>query len=130
MSYFILYVFFFFFSSRRRHTRWPRDWSSDVCSSDLGDDRQPDTDDFLQPREAQRRPIGMGGGWKHRPYQKIVGAAGVRGLRLPQVVHRLADPPSGVQAARVLGLEASLAQLDPRCAGGKRHIEAVIHEQE
>src|SRR5437660_12104621 len=23
-----------FFSSRRRHTRWPRDWSSDVCSSD------------------------------------------------------------------------------------------------
>src|SRR5437870_9525801 len=29
--------FFFFFSSRRRHTRWPRDWSSDVCSSDLTD---------------------------------------------------------------------------------------------
>src|SRR5439155_7008095 len=28
-------VFDFFFSSRRRHTRWPRDWSSDVCSSDL-----------------------------------------------------------------------------------------------
>src|SRR5207253_7099382 len=28
-------VFIFFFSSRRRHTRWPRDWSSDVCSSDL-----------------------------------------------------------------------------------------------
>src|SRR5690625_7301604 len=25
----------FFFSSRRRQTRWPRDWSSDVCSSDL-----------------------------------------------------------------------------------------------
>src|SRR5207253_11119187 len=28
-------MFVFFFSSRRRHTRWPRDWSSDVCSSDL-----------------------------------------------------------------------------------------------
>ena len=26
----------FFFSSRRRHTRYVRDWSSDVCSSDLG----------------------------------------------------------------------------------------------
>src|SRR3712207_8690109 len=26
----------FFFSSRRRHTRYWRDWSSDVCSSDLG----------------------------------------------------------------------------------------------
>src|SRR2546422_4453332 len=28
---------FFFFSSRRRHTRCSRDWSSDVCSSDLDD---------------------------------------------------------------------------------------------
>src|SRR5206468_5103914 len=30
-----LLFFFFFFSSRRRHTRSDRDWSSDVCSSDL-----------------------------------------------------------------------------------------------
>src|SRR5206468_6539016 len=29
----------FFFSSRRRHTRSDRDWSSDVCSSDLGANR-------------------------------------------------------------------------------------------
>src|SRR5437868_14881760 len=28
-------LIFFFFSSRRRHTRSKRDWSSDVCSSDL-----------------------------------------------------------------------------------------------
>src|SRR5437762_10299827 len=34
MSYFQFY--FFFFSSRRRHTRYIGDWSSDVCSSDLG----------------------------------------------------------------------------------------------
>src|SRR5690554_7149149 len=32
--YFLCFVFFFF-SSRRRHTRCGRDWSSDVCSSDL-----------------------------------------------------------------------------------------------
>src|SRR5690554_7392917 len=32
----IMFLFFFFFSSRRRHTRCGRDWSSDVCSSDLG----------------------------------------------------------------------------------------------
>src|SRR5690606_40872347 len=31
----VLAVLFFFFSSRRRHTRFSRDWSSDVCSSDL-----------------------------------------------------------------------------------------------
>src|SRR5437762_239346 len=30
------FFFFFFFSSRRRHTRYIGDWSSDVCSSDLG----------------------------------------------------------------------------------------------
>src|SRR5206468_9492382 len=30
-----VFFFFFFFSSRRRHTRSDRDWSSDVCSSDL-----------------------------------------------------------------------------------------------
>src|SRR2546421_3765019 len=29
------HLFLFFFSSRRRHTRSDRDWSSDVCSSDL-----------------------------------------------------------------------------------------------
>src|SRR6266849_4601562 len=35
LHFFILFYFFFFFSSRRRHTRSTRDWSSDVCSSDL-----------------------------------------------------------------------------------------------
>src|SRR5204862_643092 len=38
------FSFFFFFSSRRRHTRSLRDWSSDVCSSDLppqSKDRRP-----------------------------------------------------------------------------------------
>src|SRR5207302_4123499 len=35
----------FFFSSRRRHTRFSRDWSSDVCSSDLFRDNR----DHLSP---------------------------------------------------------------------------------
>src|SRR2546422_7872358 len=35
MQYITFFIFFFFFSSRRRHTRCSRDWSSDVCSSDL-----------------------------------------------------------------------------------------------
>src|SRR5439155_11258162 len=41
-SVFFLFISFsfFFFSSRRRHTRWPRDWSSDVCSSDLAGARE------------------------------------------------------------------------------------------
>src|SRR5690625_7926277 len=39
---------FFFFSSRRRHTRWPRDWSSDVCSSDLCRKEAPDLQEISQ----------------------------------------------------------------------------------
>src|SRR5574339_743861 len=36
MAFLYLFFFIFFFSSRRRHTMSPGDWSSDVCSSDLG----------------------------------------------------------------------------------------------
>src|SRR3712207_8212231 len=42
-------ICFFFFSSRRRHTRYWRDWSSDVCSSDL----RSDPDDFDDQRVAR-----------------------------------------------------------------------------
>src|SRR5206468_9281469 len=45
--FYFYFFFFFFFSSRRRHTRSDRDWSSDVCSSDL------------TPDELKRR-IGLG----------------------------------------------------------------------
>src|SRR3712207_9329975 len=66
----------FFFSSRRRHTRYWRDWSSDVCSSDL--------------RRARGPHLGTGGGG--RP------AAG-GGRRLP---HRAApyDRRDGLRARR------------------------------
>src|SRR5690554_8157736 len=40
----MLLLCFFFFSSRRRHTRCGRDWSSDVCSSDLKADRGHEVD--------------------------------------------------------------------------------------
>src|SRR5699024_11266368 len=52
----------FFFSSRRRHTRSKRDWSSDVCSSDLRD-RLPSDD--LQGRG--RREGRDGRSRHHRP---------------------------------------------------------------
>src|SRR5699024_11741667 len=53
---FVSFVFyFFFFSSRRRHTRSKRDWSSDVCSSDLGGRG-------AAPPGRPRRP-----GWRPRP---------------------------------------------------------------
>src|SRR6266496_4958629 len=67
MRHFVLdVVVFFFFSSRRRHTRSLRDWSSDVCSSDLGrgcGNRSSSGEALMAterepiPRRAQRRPI-------------------------------------------------------------------------
>src|SRR5690606_39441043 len=47
-----------FFSSRRRHTRFSRDWSSDVCSSDL-----------RWPARVARWPPGRGGAPGRRPHR-------------------------------------------------------------
>src|SRR6266496_5825146 len=44
-----VFFLFFFFSSRRRHTRSLRDWSSDVCSSDL----HCDDDEHEMPAAAE-----------------------------------------------------------------------------
>src|SRR5207253_6918359 len=49
------YITHFFFSSRRRHTRWPRDWSSDVCSSDLAHLEKPVTKEALDEAFAKIR---------------------------------------------------------------------------
>src|SRR5690349_25093676 len=52
-------IFFFFFSSRRRHTRSLRDWSSDVCSSDLfahGGLRDVDGDEALEVHRVDQQP--------------------------------------------------------------------------
>src|SRR3989442_10895248 len=60
----------FFFPSRRRHTRCGRDWSSDVCSSDLG--RSP-----TYPRLIYAATSGFGhtGPWSRKPaYDLIVQA--------------------------------------------------------
>src|SRR5690606_17095548 len=47
---------FFFFSSRRRHTRFSRDWSSDVCSSDLEDSvAERDWEDWVLQQEGRSR---------------------------------------------------------------------------
>src|SRR5436309_14366191 len=55
MSSLISFVFMlFFFSSRRRHTRFSRDWSSDVCSSDLDPRGRRHTDPRRRPGRRQR----------------------------------------------------------------------------
>src|SRR5256886_3699481 len=46
----------FFFSSRRRHTRFDCDWSSDVCSSDLGHTIPHDLSGHNSPEDTDESP--------------------------------------------------------------------------
>src|SRR3712207_1767514 len=69
----------FFFSSRRRHTRYWRDWSSDVCSSDLEAEIARDLGISRVPvREALRLLESQG----------IVVSTPYKGMRLMQVTNR------------------------------------------
>src|SRR5699024_11770905 len=58
------HFFYFFFSSRRRHTRSKRDWSSDVCSSDLVGVGVPEIDGLGagEPHRAGRVDVIQGAG--------------------------------------------------------------------
>src|SRR5690606_5019487 len=70
---------FFFFSSRRRHTRFSRDWSSDVCSSDL------------------EAPL------FRRHQQLVIGQAAPQEERQARRELEIADPPSLFSRPIVLG---------------------------
>src|SRR5690606_17614539 len=79
----------FFFSSRRRHTRFSRDWSSDVCSSDLQDPHKNMPrieDDTRRPRRqntGERR-----GDWRRRLLTwGLVAAALVLGFLIPYTIY-------------------------------------------
>src|SRR6266498_5540440 len=63
---------FFFFSSRRRHTRCGRDWSSDVCSSDLGSAAEAGSVNVLHGSASGLTSTGSQQFWQ--------GAAGVAGM--------------------------------------------------
>src|SRR6266702_7311598 len=117
---------FFFFSSRRRHTRWPRDWSSDVCSSDLRRDRRL----VDEPEKAAIVAAGLG----RRPLRRsddiadqVEGQAAVRAegdrdgvFDLEEIAHeQIAEliEGEGRIAARVTEVVLVADQLaGPRCA--------------
>src|SRR2546429_3756485 len=86
------YSIFFFFSSRRRHTRCSRDWSSDVCSSDL--DAYADTESGLR-RGAERPGDCVDEGEIHRRNAELHAA------RQPDAEHLL--PDGGAPAPRAPG---------------------------
>src|SRR2546429_2074379 len=82
---------FFFFSSRRRHTRCSRDWSSDVCSSDLAQ-RNSDPGTGSVRRTGERPVTELDDGASTRRYaaraQPYDSARSNRVRRLPRKIGR------------------------------------------
>src|SRR5690606_6830991 len=66
----------FFFSSRRRHTRFSRDWSSDVCSSDL------DEGGFVELALARAEAAGRRERRRDIDVMVAIGGAGVEDERI------------------------------------------------
>src|SRR6266704_5789718 len=118
------HIILFFFSSRRRHTRSKRDWSSDVCSSDLplsGRDRWR--------RDAHRRRAEPGGDRARRPRRSRARRAPLLAARAeqagegdgmrPRNAIRGRAPAAGPGAARGRGAARAIATflfLRPRLA--------------
>src|SRR5216683_3800914 len=111
--------FCFFFSSRRRHTRSDRDWSSDVCSSDLA---LPQS--LWQTVRPPRRAATGGGARRtvHRQGELRQRAAGARVLdhRLPDGDGRHVLGPDPRRQSQQGGLETDRLPRRDRGASGER----------
>src|SRR5437867_12659915 len=99
--------FFFFFSSRRRHTRSYGDWSSDVCSSDLGKNiihLQKDRFQKSDEEEENKQPIEAG--LTDQPPEKMrcvdgslphgISDAFPKTRRSPVIARRFFDHPASI----------------------------------
>src|SRR5690606_39805526 len=93
-----------FFSSRRRHTRFSRDWSSDVCSSDLKPSTSRPWSRLLSYRASS--PVY----WGVSPH--LEATLTIRST-LPLWLARL----SGVPSMRVSGISCSLLTVCPQGGG-------------
>src|SRR6266542_6031384 len=115
----------FFFSSRRRHTRCYRDWSSDVCSSDLGYGAQA-----IQSvaRDLAYDALAYCGGLENAPEAVAVLAAGRRLLgNEPETLRRVRDPAVLLPflASRGWRVPRTLARDEARPAAGARLCKPV-----
>src|SRR2546422_10411029 len=102
---------FFFFSSRRRHTRCSRDWSSDVCSSDLP--WAPPIPGLAQAGyldNASAMALGR------LPQSLIVIGASAVGLELAQMFARLGTPVTILEALpRVVPARSEERRVGKEC---------------
>src|SRR3712207_78112 len=133
-------IIFFFFSSRRRHTRYWRDWSSDVCSSDLrqgadgfgsagpvqagrhgGFDERLQHQWILRRRRALSAPPGDGP-LEHRRWKNSPGEA----FRL--IIHGNGSPAEPASPRRRIQLQAYeiMRVASPQGLVGLRAVQQII----
>src|SRR5690606_18678852 len=110
------YFVSFFFSSRRRHTRFSRDWSSDVCSSDL----------MRQLQGVADAPLGKDPGMHHKMLVRIMGQG-----TMAQPVHQGVSIRRGKDVVVRVGL-AGLAQAGHDAKQVKivvaKHTDSIVAE--
>src|SRR5690625_6447494 len=84
----------FFFSSRRRHTSWPRDWSSDVCSSDLSPEAKRTELSHTPPRSSVGDdPSIHTHRWRQGVLRSLLHVPAVAGLTPCREVGRVKEEP-------------------------------------
>src|SRR5690554_7638976 len=110
--FYFIFFFFFFFSSRRRHTRCGRDWSSDVCSSDLA----------LNQKIAQ-----LAGRLEDFPNLRTIHAGGILVSELPITAYTALDlPPKGLPTTQFdmyVAEDIGFEKLDVLSQRGIGHIQ-------
>src|SRR5690606_40247983 len=112
--------------SRRRHTRFSRDWSSDVCSSDLGlGGRAPSGGGLLRGGLGGGRAVGDDGGHRVRLLLRGSGGPGLARRRRRALARTLGR--RGVGSAHHDG-HTLLAEA-PQNAGGLRHGDVGLLER-
>src|SRR6266498_1445431 len=125
----------FFFSSRRRHTRCGRDWSSDVCSSDLrrvvhvGVTRHP-TDAWVAQQLREATPFGQRPRFLLRDNDRKYGpafarVAAVTGITEVRTAYRA--PRENATCERFLG-SVRRECLDHLLILGERHLRRILGE--
>src|SRR3989449_768559 len=119
---------FFFFSSRRRHTRCSRDWSSDVCSSDLLQRvLQDKTSDTMAVQKYDiRKPESEGGGFEERFWSPVNSPVFGPDKEVAYIIHRVEDVTEFVRLKQQ-GLEKEKLAESLRTRAGQ--MEAKVYQR-